>query len=52
MTSTRIKVPGESLAMRVARVTPLYSTSTPSDASYTHGGGIPIAERPNYAICR
>jgi hypothetical protein len=40
ITSTRIIVPGESLAIRVARVTPLYSMRTPSDPSYTHGGGI------------
>src|SRR5436190_9012464 len=33
ITSTRIKLPGASLAMRVARVTPLYSISTPSDPS-------------------
>jgi hypothetical protein len=32
-TSTRIIVPGASLAIRVARVTPLYTTSTPSEAS-------------------
>src|SRR5262249_48309233 len=41
ITSTRINLPGASLAMRVARVTPLYSISTPSEPSYTHGGGIP-----------
>src|SRR5262249_38936077 len=51
ITSTRIKVPGASFAMRVARVTPLYSISTPSVPSYTHGGGIPTADRPNKAIC-
>jgi hypothetical protein len=32
-TSTRIRVPGESFAIRVARVTPLYSRSVPSDDS-------------------
>src|SRR5207237_3824923 len=52
ITSTRIGVPGASLAIRVARVTPLYSTSTPSDPSYTQGGGIPTREAPNKAICR
>src|SRR5262249_10999154 len=35
ITSTRISVPGASLAMRVARVTALYSTSTPSVPSCT-----------------
>ena len=33
ITSTRIKVPGASLAIRVARVTPFYSTNTLSDPS-------------------
>jgi hypothetical protein len=32
-TSTRINVPGDNLAIRVARVTPLYNTKTPSAAS-------------------
>src|SRR5439155_24593431 len=45
ITSTRIKVPGASLAIRVARVTPFYSTNTLSDPSQTHGGGIPSADR-------
>src|SRR5205823_3255229 len=52
ITSTRITLPGASLAIRVALVTPLYSTSTPSDPSYTQGGGIPTREAPNKAICR
>src|SRR5258706_422240 len=47
ITSPRISVPGSSLAIRVARVTPLYNTSTPSVPSYTHGAGIPATERPN-----
>src|SRR5262245_11746208 len=37
--------------MRVARVTPLYTTSTPSVPSYTISGGIPTDDAPNRAIC-
>ena len=47
ITSTRTVVPGAVLAIRVARVTPLYTTSTPLAASYTHNGGIPVADVPN-----
>jgi hypothetical protein len=50
MISTWIKVPGANFAIRVARVVPLYSIKTPSVPSYTQGGGIPAADRPNKAI--
>jgi hypothetical protein len=51
-TSTRMSVPGASLAIRVARVTPLKITNSPSVPSYTHGGGIPELEAPNLAVWR
>src|SRR5262249_34970354 len=49
-TSTWISVPGASLAIRVARVTPLYRTTAPSDPRYTQDGGIPAVEAPKRAI--
>ncbi len=51
-TSTRRSVPGANLAIRVARVTPLKITNSPSVPSYTHGGGIPLLDAPNRPICR
>jgi hypothetical protein len=40
------------LAIRVARVIPLKITNSPSVPSYTHGGGIPALDAPNWAIWR
>jgi hypothetical protein len=51
-TSTRISVPGASFAIRVARVTPLYSWKSPSEPRYNHGAGMPSVEATNDAICR
>src|SRR5439155_25537158 len=52
ITSTRTVVPGASLAIRVARVTPLLITNSPSLPRLTSSGGMPWAELPNFAICR
>lgn len=51
-TSTRMSVPGDSLAIRVALVTPLYNCSSPSEPRYTQGMGIPAVKEPNRAICQ
>ena len=52
ITSTCIFVPGVSLAIRVARVTPSIISRIPSEPSYTQTGGIPSAESPCAAIWR
>ena len=51
-TSTRRSVPGDNLAIRVARVTPLYNCNSPSEPRYTHGTGMPAIDEPKRAICR
>src|SRR5258708_37931441 len=50
ITSTRTSCPGDSLAIRAARVTPLVMSNTPSEHSNTQIGGIPTADAPNRAI--
>src|SRR5262249_1647406 len=51
-TSPGMSVRGESWAIRVARVTPLYSWNSPSEPRYAQGAGMPAVEEPNCAICR
>src|SRR5229473_387749 len=52
ITSTRTVCPGRNLATRVARVTPLLITSSPSAASVTSRCGMPATAVPNRAMCR
>ncbi len=52
ITSTRISVPGNSMATRVALVTPLLITNSPSDPRLTSNGCIPCVDFPCWAICR
>src|SRR5947208_17198952 len=47
-----MRVPGASLAIRVARVTPLKMTSSPSVPAYTPPAGIPAGDAPNRAMWR
>jgi len=45
-------VPGDSFAMRVARVTPFMSINSPSVPRTTHGAAMPTIDAPKKRICR